>query len=154
MKKLLASHKDYSEVEKTRPIPFRIEQLNKLKEAVLAYDQEIVIALKKDLNKPEFEAYTTEIGYVLQSIDHTVKHLEKWAKDKHVKVPFFVLPSTSSIRYEPYGTVLIIAPFNYPFQLLIRPLIGAIAAGNTAVLKPSEYTKCRRCHFKNDKCIF
>ncbi len=141
MKKLLASHKELFRSGKTRPIPFRIEQLNKLKEAVLAYDQEIVIALKKDLNKPEFEAYTTEIGYVLQSIDHTVKHLEKWAKDKHVKVPFFVLPSTSSIRYEPYGTVLIIAPFNYPFQLLIEPLIGAIAAGNTAVLKPSEYTK-------------
>lgn len=141
MKKLLASHKELFRSGKTRPIPFRIEQLNKLKEAVLAYDQEIVIALKKDLNKPEFEAYTTEIGYVLQSIDHTVKHLEKWAKDKHVKVSFFVLPSTSSIRYEPYGTVLIIAPFNYPFQLLIEPLIGAIAAGNTAVLKPSEYTK-------------
>jgi NAD-dependent aldehyde dehydrogenases len=141
VQKLLKKQKELFRSGRTRPIPFRIEQLNKLKQAVIQYDEALVVALKKDLNKPEFEAYTTEIGYVLQSIDHTVKHLEKWSKEKHVKVPFFVLPSTSSIRYEPYGTVLVIAPFNYPFQLLIEPLIGAIAAGNTAVLKPSEYTQ-------------
>ncbi|GAB6106393.1 aldehyde dehydrogenase [Fusibacter bizertensis] len=141
MKKLLDRQKELFRSGKTRPIPFRIEQLNKLKQAVIAYDQALVVALKKDLNKPEFEAYTTEIGYVLQSIEHTIKHLEKWAKERSVKVPFYMIPSTSRILYEPYGTVLIIAPFNYPFQLLIEPLIGAIAAGNTAVLKPSEYTK-------------
>ena len=124
----------------TRPIKFRLAQLDKLRQGILKYEREILDALKLDLNKPEYEAYATEVGLVLHSINHISKNLEKWAKVKVVKTPLQLAPAKSSIRYEPLGVVLIVAPFNYPFQLLIEPLLGAIAAGNTAVLKPSEYT--------------
>lgn len=124
----------------TRPVKFRLEQLEKLKQGILKYEDDIIDALKMDLNKPEFEAYATEVGLVLNSISHMTKNLEKWAKVKVVKTPIQLIPAKSSIKYEPLGIVLIVAPFNYPFQLLIEPLLGAIAAGNTAILKPSEYT--------------
>lgn len=124
----------------TRPIKYRLEQLDKLRQGILKYEREILDALKRDLNKPEYEAYATEVGLVLHSIGHISKNLEKWAKVKVVKTPIQLAPAKSSIKYEPQGVVLIVAPFNYPFQLLIEPLLGAIAAGNTAVLKPSEYT--------------
>ena len=124
----------------TRPIKFRLAQLDKLRQGILKYEREILDALKQDLNKPEYEAYVTEVGLVLHSINHISKNLEKWAKVQVVKTPLQLAPAKSSIRYEPLGVVLIVAPFNYPFQLLIEPLLGAIAAGNTAVLKPSEYT--------------
>ena len=94
----------------------------------------------RDLGKSEFEAYGTEIGLVLDSIGNFTKHLKKWAKTKRVRTPMHQFLSKGYIMYEPYGTVLIIGPFNYPFQLLIEPLVGAIAAGNCAVLKPSENT--------------
>ncbi len=124
----------------TRPIKFRLEQLESLRQGILKYECDIIEALKLDLNKPEYEAYTTEVGIVLHSISHISKNLEKWAKVKVVKTPIQLAPAKSTIKYEPLGVVLIVAPFNYPFQLLIEPLLGAIAAGNTAVLKPSEYT--------------
>lgn len=140
MKKLFDHQKQYYKTGMTRSVGFRIKQLEKLKSGILKYENEIIAALKADLNKPEFEAYATEVGFVLDSIGFFVKHIEKWAKDQTVKTPLYQGFSKAVIKQEPYGTVLIIAPFNYPFQLLIEPLIGAIAAGNTAIVKPSEYT--------------
>ncbi len=124
----------------TRPVAHRIEKLKALKAAIVKHEAAIVDALYQDLNKPAFEAYATEVGFVLDSIGHTIKHLHKWAKDEKVKTPIHQPFSKAFVRYEPYGTVLVIAPFNYPFQLAIEPLVGAIAAGNTVILKPSEYT--------------
>ncbi|MCA0117126.1 aldehyde dehydrogenase family protein, partial [Staphylococcus epidermidis] len=97
-------------------------------------------SLKIDLGKGSVEAYATEIGILLKSIKTARKELKNWAKTKQVDTPLFMFPSKSYIKPEPYGTILIIGPFNYPVQLLFEPLIGAIAAGNNAIIKPSELT--------------
>ncbi|HDB6971309.1 TPA: aldehyde dehydrogenase, partial [Staphylococcus aureus] len=97
-------------------------------------------ALYTDLGKNKVEAYATEIGITLKSIKNARKELKNWTKTKNVDTPLYLFPTKSYIKKEPYGTVLIIAPFNYPFQLVFEPLIGAIAAGNTAIIKPSELT--------------
>lgn len=128
----------YSNV--TKDLSFRINALNKLRETIRAYEQQILNALNKDLNKSEFEAYSTEVGYILAEIRFTLKHLLKWAKRKKVKTPITHIGTKSYLYPEPYGVVLIISPWNYPFQLAIAPLIGAIAAGNCAIIKPSEFT--------------
>lgn len=138
--KTLEQQKKYFHKGHTRPIENRIKMLKKLKSAIEKYQTEILDALKHDLNKPEFEAYTNEVGFTLDSIGYTVKNLKKWSKKKRVKTPIHQFGSKSYTEFEPYGSVLIIGPFNYPFQLLIEPMIGAIAAGNTVVLKPSEFT--------------
>lgn len=122
----------------TLELNFRLEQLRKLKEALIRFEKPLLEALGKDLGKSDFEGYTTEVGFCLHSITQTMKHLRKWMKPKKIAVPLHLQPSRSWVQSEPYGSVLIIGPFNYPFQLLIEPLIGAIAAGNCAVLKPSE----------------
>ncbi|MBU3111589.1 aldehyde dehydrogenase [Clostridium lacusfryxellense] len=137
---MLNEHNKYFLLGETRDIDFRIAALKKLKNVIKKYEEEIIKALYRDLGKSEFEAYGTEIGFVLDSIGNFIKHLKSWAKTKNVRTPLHQFPSKGYIMYEPYGTVLIIGPFNYPFQLLIEPLIGAIAAGNCAILKPSEST--------------
>lgn len=118
----------------------RKEKLRDLKRVIKKYEDEILEALKKDLNKSFFEGYETEVGIVLEEINYTLKHLNKWAKVKRVKTPIFHFPATSYIYQEAYGKVLIMSPWNYPFQLTIAPLVGAIAAGNRVVVKPSEYS--------------
>ncbi|MFZ4520692.1 MAG: aldehyde dehydrogenase [Bacteroidales bacterium] len=126
---------------KTKEIGFRIEQLKVLKKAILAYEERLYDALWKDLHKSKFEAYATEIGLVLTEIGEHIRHLRKWARPKRVFTNQMIhFWSTSRIYKEPYGQVLIIAPWNYPFQLLINPLVGAISAGNCITLKASEYT--------------
>lgn len=122
----------------TAEYAFRKEQLQTLKRSIRKYEQQIMDALFKDLHKSQEEAFTTEIGFVYAEISHTIKNLKNWMRKSSVSTPLFLLPSSSSIRREPLGVCLIIAPWNYPFQLLIAPLIGAIAGGNCAVLKPSE----------------
>lgn len=122
---------------KPKSVDFRLAQLKALKQAVLDYQPTILEALKADLNKPEIEAYVTEIG-VIKEINYAIKHLSAWVKPKSVSVPFEQLPAKARIYPEPLGVVLIIGPWNYPFQLMISPLVGAIAAGNCALLKPSE----------------
>lgn len=119
---------------------YRKQKLQDLRVAIKKYEDEIFRALKKDLNKSAFEAYETEVGIVLEEIDNTIKNLNKWAKPKRIKTPIFNFLSTSYIYYEPYGKVLIMSPWNYPFQLTITPLIGAFAAGNQIIVKPSEYS--------------
>ncbi len=125
----------------TRSYDFRIEQLKKLKQAIKRNEKEIIEALYLDLHKPEYEAYTSEMGILYEEINVAMKQLKQWMKPKKIMTPVVLQPSQSSIRYEPFGLVLIIGPWNYPFQLLIAPLIGAIAAGNCAILKPSDQTK-------------
>lgn len=124
--------------QQTKTLTFRLEQLEKLRLGIISYEQEIIDALRIDLGKHPLETYATEIGFVLHSIRMTQKSLRKWMKDEKKRTPLFLQPSKSRVVSEPYGVVLIIGPFNYPFQLLIEPLVGAIAAGNTAILKPSE----------------
>ncbi|HCU9009508.1 TPA: aldehyde dehydrogenase, partial [Staphylococcus aureus] len=121
-------------------ISFRKEQLKKLSKAIKSYESDILEALYTDLGKNKVEAYATEIGITLKSIKNARKELKNWTKTKNVDTPLYLFPTKSYIKKEPYGTVLIIAPFNYPFQLVFEPLIGAIAAGNTAIIKPSELT--------------
>jgi len=137
---MLKEHNKFFFTGETRNIEYRISALKKLKNVIKKYEKEIINALYRDLGKSEFEAYGTEIGFVLDSLGNFIKHSKNWAKTKKVRAPIHQFPSKGYIMYEPYGTVLIIGPFNYPFQLLIEPLIGAIAAGNCAVLKPSEST--------------
>ncbi|TLQ41770.1 aldehyde dehydrogenase [Ruoffia tabacinasalis] len=122
----------------TLDVKFRIRQLKRLKEAIKAHDVLIYDALKKDLNKPVFESYVTELGSVYGEIDYMIKHVKDWAKPKHVPTSLAHFYSKSHIYQEPYGRVLIIAPWNFPIQLSFVPLVGAIAAGNCVVLKPSE----------------
>jgi aldehyde dehydrogenase (NAD+) len=124
----------------TKDIEYRLNALQKLRDGIKHHEKKFIDALKADLNKSEFEAYTTEIGFVLEELRFTLKNLRKWAKPKKVKTPMTHIGSTSYIYPEPYGTALIISPWNYPFQLAISPLIGAIAAGNCSILKPSELT--------------
>ena len=122
---------------KTKDVSFRLEQLKLLRKTVLDNQEAILAALKADLNKPTFEAYATEIG-VLKEIDYTIKNLKSWTKPKKVPTTPEQFPSEAVIYPEPLGVVLIIAPWNYPFQLIISPLVGAIASGNCTILKPSE----------------
>ena len=124
----------------TKDVEFRKQQLLKLKEAVLSNEKRITDALFLDLHKSYEEAYLTEISFVLQEIDYHLKNLVDWSKPLRVPTPLHVLPSSSKILNEPLGIALIIAPWNYPFQLLFSPLIGAISSGCCAVLKPSPAT--------------
>ncbi len=125
---------------RTKDVKFRIEMLNKLKQAVLNYEDRIMDALFTDLNKDAFDSYTTEIGFVLNEISYAARKLPKWAKRKRVRTDIASFPAKSFIYPEPYGVTLIISPWNYPFQLAIAPLVGSIAAGNCAVIKPSSYS--------------
>lgn len=134
---LLQKQKDYFRTGETRDIEFRISKLKRLKKAIKIYEQKVLDALRKDLGKPEQESFFSEVGGIYASIDLFVKNIAKWTKARAVNTPI-VQYGESYIEYEPYGSVLIIVPFNYPFQLAMEPLIGAIASGNTAVVKPSE----------------
>ena len=119
---------------------FRKAQLLQLKKAIQANETAILQALYQDLHKSAEEAFATEIGFIYKEINYTISHLKQWMEADHVSTPFMLFPSSSKVSREPWGICLIIAPWNYPFQLLMAPLIGAIAGGNTAVLKPSEMT--------------
>ena len=138
--KVLELQKHYFAEEKTRDINQRIDYLGKLERSIIKHENDIMGALKKDLNKAPFEAYATEIGMVLEEIRFVSKHLKGWARPKQVRTPITNFPAISRIFSEPYGIVLIMSPWNYPFQLAILPLVGAIAAGNCVIVKPSNYS--------------
>ncbi len=123
----------------TKKIAFRRHQLEMLLHAVDQYEDRILTALYNDLGKRPYEGYLTEVGIVRDEIRHVVKRIGKWARPRRVKTPYYHFPAVSTIYPEPYGSALIISPWNYPFQLAISPLAGAIAAGNCAVVKPSEF---------------
>jgi len=123
----------------TRPYQFRKDQLQKLKQAILNHEQELYDALFTDLKKSPEETWVTETGFLLSEINNTIKNLRHWMLPERTATNLLNLPSSSYVMREPLGTVLIIGPWNYPFQLLFTPLAGAIAAGNCVVLKPSEF---------------
>ncbi len=135
---LLEKQRDYFRTGATLPVEFRKKALQTLLMSIKKRENEILKAVKTDLGKSSFEAYTNEIGIIYLEIKHLMKNIAKWAKPKKTKVEMFLMPASGTIYNEPYGTSLIIAPWNYPFQLVIAPLIAAIAAGNTAIVKPSE----------------
>jgi aldehyde dehydrogenase (NAD+) len=135
---LLENMHAYFETGATQSYDFRRTQLQKLKAAVVAHEEEIYASLHKDLRKSKEESYVTENGFFLAEINNTIKKLSGWMKSQSVSTNLLNFPSKSFIISEPLGVVLIISPWNYPFQLLMTPLIGAIAAGNCVVMKPSE----------------
>lgn len=122
----------------TRSVSFRVEQLEKLATAIRKWEDKILKALYLDLGKSASEAYITEVEYALVELEYAIKKLPRWARDTKVPTPILMKPGTSKIVRDPYGRVLIIGPWNYPFQLMILPMIGAISGGNTLLLKPSE----------------
>jgi aldehyde dehydrogenase (NAD+) len=122
-----------------KTLDYRQEKLKKLYQVIEDKNVLIKEALKKDLGKSSFESFATEISFVLSEISLTIKNLHQWASPQHVATPLTLKPATSSIYFDPYGLVLIMAPWNYPFQLSLLPLVGALAAGNIVVIKPSEF---------------
>jgi aldehyde dehydrogenase (NAD+) len=137
---LLKVQRNFFQSGKTKEVSFRIEALTSLGNMLRSHEADLMTSLKKDLNKSEFDTYITEIGILLEEIRFTLKHLQEWTKPRKVKTAFTQIGSKAFIYSEPYGVALIISPWNYPLQLAIAPLIGAIAAGNCAILKPSELT--------------
>ncbi len=135
----VAAQRAYFLTGATRSVAFRSKALSRLKEAIGANEQLLLDALLADLNKPAQESYMCEIGLVYEEIRYHLRHLKGWAKAKRVKTPMVQFPSRSFVSPEPYGVCLIMAPWNYPMQLCLSPLVGAISAGNTAVVKPSAY---------------
>jgi aldehyde dehydrogenase (NAD+) len=123
---------------KTRSLSWRLEQLQGLKRMLIDCQEDLIDAIVADLGKPRFEAFTTEVAFLLSEIDHTCKHLEKWMKPTRVRSSAVVQPATSKVYPEPLGVVLVIGAWNYPLALSVGPAIGAIAAGNCVVIKPSE----------------
>ena len=136
----IANQRAFFSTQQTKAIDFRLQQLRKLKKVILQNQTKIEEALWKDLHKSPEETYLTEISIVIGEIDNHIKQLKKWAKPKRVSTPIHLLPSTSKIIYEPLGVALIVAPWNYPFQLVFNSLVGAISSGCCSVLKPSPDT--------------
>ncbi len=139
IEEIISAQRQYFATHATLPIATRIAALRSLREAIVRHEKELCESLYADLHKSYEEAYLTEISILLGEIDNFVKNLARWAAPSKKATPWKMWPSRSEILTEPLGTVLIIAPWNYPVQLLLNPLIGAIAAGCTAVLKPSPY---------------
>ncbi|MCX7721650.1 MAG: aldehyde dehydrogenase family protein [Verrucomicrobiae bacterium] len=123
----------------TRPLEFRAAQLRRLHDALVENESGLLDAVRADLRKPPHEAYLSEIAFVLSEIRFAQRHLRRWSKPQRRRVPWMALPGQGFVLPEPYGVALIIGPWNYPLQLVLAPLVGAIAAGNCAVLKPSEF---------------
>ena len=140
MKDLIRLQQSYFDSGETKEVSLRIKKLKELKKAVLKHSEEIVEALYKDFKKPAFETLTSEIGVVIEELDLHIKNLKKWSKPRRVRPHISNFYSKDKIYRDPYGRVLIISPWNYPFNLAMVPLTGAVSGGNTVVLKPSEYS--------------
>ena len=136
--KLLLEMNTYYRTGRTREISYRKHMLRKLKNTIVKYEEEILEALYRDLGKSPAEGFMTEVGIIYKSISHFLRHMDGFSRRKIMPRHSTSIFSQGYVYKEPYGTVLIISSFNYPFQLLMEPLVGAIAAGNTAVVKPSE----------------
>lgn len=138
IKDLFLSQREFYLKDSTLSLDFRLNSLKALKQEIINNQDEIANALFLDLHKSYAEAYLTEIGFVIKEINNAIKNLKKWAKDRRVSPSLLTFPSKGYIQNIPLGQVLIISPWNYPFQLAISPLVGAISAGNTAIIKPAE----------------
>jgi aldehyde dehydrogenase (NAD+) len=137
---IVKAQRAYFKTGATRSYQSRFANLHKLKAALQQYEAALMEALHKDLGKPEFEAYVSEVGFSLHDVSHTLSSLKSWMKPKCTLTSLLAQPATSRIYYEPLGVNLIIAPYNYPINLTFSPLIAELAAGNTAVIKTSELT--------------
>lgn len=135
---LLQQQKDYFNSNTTRDLSWRKEQLSQIKKLIVENETDLLAALKEDLNKPGLEAWTTELSYITGDVDHVLKRLKKWSKPRKVSTPLIVQPGKSFIQPDPQGSVLIMSAWNYPLQLVFAPLVAVIAAGNCAVIKPSD----------------
>ena len=140
MEQLVAAQRDYLLTQAAKPYAFRMQQLKKLKEWIEENEQDILDALEYDLGKSAYEAYLTEVAMVKQELKDAMRCLKKWMKPRRARTAIGQLPGSCRIYSEPYGVTLIMSPWNYPFQLTVAPLIGAISAGNCAVIKPSAYS--------------
>lgn len=140
IKSVVENQRKFFNSHKTMDLKFRLDALRRLRKGIQENEKEIIKAIYDDFRKPEFETYETEIGVVLDEIRHAEKNLSKWIKPKKVRTPITNFKSKSVIYPEPYGVVLIVSPWNYPFQLTIAPLIGAICAGNCSIIKTASYT--------------
>ncbi|MEM6752288.1 MAG: aldehyde dehydrogenase [Cyanobacteria bacterium P01_C01_bin.38] len=132
------NQRDFFQTGKTKEVSFRIQQLKTLKQAIIDNEAAIFNALKADLNKPLVESFTAEIVLVVKEIEYAIKNIKNWTKPKKAQIPWQFFPASAKIYPQPLGVVLIFGAWNYPFQLVVAPLIGAIAAGNCAIIKPSE----------------
>ncbi|MDN5202647.1 aldehyde dehydrogenase [Fulvivirgaceae bacterium BMA10] len=141
IKTLLEKQRTFFLSGTTRKVKDRLKKLKQLKKVIKANEEQIYEALEKDFRKSDFETYVTEIGLVYEEINLFVKNLEDWSEPENVRTPITNFKGSSYIYSVPYGQVLIISPWNYPFYLAIMPLIGAVAAGNTVIVKPSEITE-------------
>lgn len=139
IKRTIENQRAFFATEKTKSVEFRIKQLERLAHGLLQYEQKIMHALKQDLNKSAFESFLTEFGMLLEDIRYVKRKLRSWVRPERVPTPMTLFGAKSRIYSEPYGVVLIISPWNYPMYLAFGPLIGAIAAGNCAIIKPSEF---------------
>ena len=139
-KELILKQRAFYKTGQTKKLAFRKEKMRMMYRWICENEKLILTALHRDLNKSPFEAYATEIGIVKEEIKYALKHLDQWAKPKYVPTPLTQFPSRSFVYPEPYGLVLIMSPWNYPFQLTIAPLLGALCAGNCAIVKPSAYS--------------
>src|SRR5690606_30575829 len=140
IKEILRQQREYFNAQETKPVSFRKAQLKKLRNEIIRREKEVCNALYADFKKPEFESLVTETQFVLAEITALIKNMGRWSRPERVPSSLTNFPSTDKIYKEPYGTVLVISPWNYPFQLAMAPLAAAVAAGNTVVLKPSELT--------------
>lgn len=136
----LTKHREFFLTGTTKNVDWRIEQLRRLRRAIEEREEDFFTALKKDLNKSPFEAFSTELGIIYEEIRFLATHLKRWAKPKRARTALANFKSKSYIYREPYGVALIMSPWNYPAQLTLLPLAGAIAGGNCAALKPSSYS--------------
>ncbi len=136
----VAALRQFYDSHQTLDFKFRFLMLKRLESAILRREEGIYKALKQDLNKSRYEAHLTEVGIVIGELRHAIKHLKKWMRPQRKAIALTQMPGTAKVYSDPYGVVLIMSPWNYPFQLAIIPLIGAIAAGNCAVVKPSAYS--------------
>ena len=140
IREIIKAQREFFATGKTLSVSYRIQALDKLKSACETYKTEILEAIKTDLGKSEQEAFMCEYGLALSELSYMKKHIKKYARDKRVPTPLTNFASRSFVKKMPYGNVLIMSPWNYPFLLTIEPLIDALAAGNTAVVKPSAYS--------------
>ena len=136
--RLVERQRDFFKTGATRDINFRERQLHSLGKTVSGSRSQILKALKEDMGKPAFEAYVAEISQVLHNVSYAAKRVRSWARPRRVRTPSYLFPASSHVYPEPFGVVLVIAPWNYPMDLALSPMIGAIAAGNCVVVKPSE----------------
>ena len=139
IEQIVNRQREYFATGKTRPVAARLAALRRLQANIRAQEKQLQAAMKQDLNKSGFESYMAEIGMVLDEVGHTIKKLPAWARPKHARTPMSQFAAKSFILSEPYGVALVMAPWNYPFLLSMDPVIGAVAAGNCVILKPSAY---------------